>query len=166
MVPRILLIVGATLIAGGCWLLLSASPHAESARAAKLSVVQPLSARESSSNTEVLLEGHLLAREALGPEGFVVYEKEQYLRTETEGAAKGKQQWQALSVPRASISVELNGSAMPVCNRDYAIANPPQRWQSDAMPMSRDLLHSTVRLRGFKSGDEVTGRLTARHGRR
>lgn len=155
-VSRILLVVGALLIASGCWLLLSDLPHAESKRTANLPAVQPRSVRQLPSNTAILLEGQLVAREALGPEGFVVYEKERFLRTETEGASKGTQRWQALSIPRALIGVALNGVEVPVCNRDYAIANPTQRWQSDVLPTSRDLFHSTIRLRGFKSGDELT----------
>ena len=150
------MIVGALLIVGGCWLFFSDSPHAESARVASLPVVQPGSVRELPSTTAVLLEGQLMAREALGPEGFVVYEKEQYLRTETEGASKGTERWQALSVPGVLIGVASNGAAVPVCNRDYAIASPPHQWQSDVLPSYRDLLHSTLRLRGFKSGDQLT----------
>ncbi|HKO53474.1 MAG TPA: hypothetical protein VJV79_37450 [Polyangiaceae bacterium] len=156
MVPRILLVVGASLIASGCWLFLSDSPHTESKRTASLPAVQPASVRELPSNTAILLAGRLLAREALGPQGFVVYEKERYLRTETEGASKGKQQWLAISVPRSLIGVELNGAQVPVCNRDYSIQSPPQRWQSEVLPTSRDLFTSTIRLRGFKSGDELT----------
>lgn len=156
MAPRILLILGALLIAGGCWLFFSDSPHAESKRTANLPAVQPRSVRELPPNTAILLEGQLVAREAIGPEGFVVYETERYLRTETEGASKGTQRWQALSAPRVLIGLERDGADVSVCNRDYTIVNPPHQWQSDVLPRSRDLFHSTIRLRGFKSGDELT----------
>jgi len=155
-VPRFLIVVGALLIIGACFLFLSDSPRAEIERTANLPAVQPSAARELPLNTAVLLEGHLKAHEPLGPEGFVIYEKERFLRTETQGASKDKQQWQALSVPRPLVGVELKGAELPVCNRDYTIINPPQRWQSDVVPTSRDLLHSTTRLRGFKSGDALT----------
>ena len=156
MIPRILLIVGAVLIGVGCWLSLSDSPNAENRRTASLPVMQPKAAFDLPPNTALLLEGKLVAREALGPEGFVVYEKEQFLRTETEGANRGKEQWQALSVPRPLIGVELDGARVSVCNRDYTLSNPLQRWQSDVLPTSRDLFHSTVRLRGFKALDPLT----------
>ena len=156
MIPRILFTIGALLTGVGCWLSLSDSPDAESRRTANLSIIQPKAVGDLPPNTAFLLEGELVAREALGPDGFVVYEKERFLRKETEGANRGKEQWQALSVPRPLIGVELNGVRVSVCNRDYGIENPLQRWQSDVLPTSRDLFHSTIRLRGFKALDPLT----------
>jgi hypothetical protein len=155
-IPRILLIVGALLVAAGCGLFFSGSPQAQVRRVESLRIVEPSAFLELPSGTAVLLEGSLVPREPLGPEGFVVYEKERYLRTETEGASKDKQQWLALSVPRALIGVERNGKAVPVCNRDYTMSNKPHRWQSDVLPTTRDLFDSTIRLSGFKTGDGLT----------
>lgn len=156
MIARILLIVAALLIAGGTWLFFSDSARAEITRVEGVRAVEPRTFFELGAGTPALLEGSLVPREPLGPEGFVIYEKERYLRTETEGASKGTQRWMSLSVPRALIGVGRNDGVVPVCNRDFTMSNLPHHWQSDVLPTTRDFFDSTIRLSGFKTGDELT----------
>jgi hypothetical protein len=152
-IPRVLLLLGAVSTVSGAWLLLSGAARAEIVRTENLRAVDPRELQGLPAGTQILLEGNLLPQEALGPEGFVIYEKERFLRTETEGASKDTQRWMQLAVPRASIAVEQSGAVVPVCNRDYTMSNLPHRWQSEVLPSSRDFFHSTIRLSGFKTGD-------------
>jgi len=146
---------GAALLGLGCWLFVSDSAEDEVRRVSGLSTVDSAAFSGLPSKTATLVVGRLIAREPIGPEGFVVYQKEQYLRTETQGASKDRQQWMTLSVPQPLIAVGDGVTVVPVCNRDYSMANRPHRWQSDVLPTWRSVGDATIRLSGFKAGDSL-----------
>jgi hypothetical protein len=113
---------------------------------------------------EVLLEGRLVAREPVGPQGFVVYTEKYFLRRETEGASKGREQWGQRDVPLPLIALEQGGQIVEVCNRDYLLVRLTHHWQSGTTLRSGDLAHeATLRRQGFKVGDALTvhGRVMA-----
>ncbi len=158
-VARTVLGIGSLLFLGGAWLGLNQGQKKEVARVTALDNITPLELQGLASGTEVLLEGHLVARDAPGPQGFVAYREEYYLRTDSEGASKGHQRWGENHVPRPLIGVEQAGHVANVCNRDYVMANPLHQWQSDEFPRASDFSQrraATIRRHGFKAGDPMT----------
>ena len=149
---------GALFVLIGGWLFFAASAdaEAESRRADAALHGTPAEFHRFAPGTAVLLTGELVARERPGPEGFIVYRKESYLRTETTGASKGQTVWMTLSVPPPLIALGASGALVPICNRDYSMLRPPHRWQSDAVPTWRSVGDATIRLSGFKAGDGLT----------
>ncbi|MGC4093718.1 MAG: hypothetical protein QM756_38620 [Polyangiaceae bacterium] len=163
LISRIALALSLLLIGGGAWLAFGNGQADEAERVAQLQSMQASAIESTPPGAPLLLGGRLVAREAIGPEGFVVYTKESYLRTETQGATKDRQQWLTLSVPTPLIALEAGGVTVPICNRSYAVANPLHRWQSDVIPTWRSVGDATIRLSGFKAGDSLTvdGRVTS-----
>jgi hypothetical protein len=160
----LILILGSLLCGAGAWLLFSRAQSREVTRVAGLERVEPGRFRQLPVGAEVLLEGRLVAREPLGPEGFVAYTEQYFLRRETEGADRGREEWGERSVPRPLIAVEQGGQVVELCNRDYSLLRLPHDWQSDTTLRSGDLLHEgTLRRRGFKVSDALTvdGRVQA-----
>lgn len=150
--------LGALFVLVGVWVFFWGSAEAEEdSRRAEAALASPPSEfARLAPGTATLLAGKLAAREAVGPEGFVVYRKESYLRTEKSGASKDQTVWMTLSVPPPLIAVASANALVPICNRDYGMLRPPQRWQSDAVPTWRSVGDATVRLTGFKVGDSLT----------
>ena len=163
---RVLLILGALLCGVGTWLIVSRAQSQEVTRTAGLERVEPGRFRQLPAGAEVLLEGRLVAREPVGPQGFVAYTEQYFLRRETEGTNRGREQWGERAVPRPLIAVEQGGHFVELCNRDYSLLRLPHAWQSDTTLRSGDLVHEgTSRRRGFKVGDALTvdGRVHARN---
>jgi hypothetical protein len=143
---------------------LSSGQSQEVERVAALERVEPARFQQLPSGAEVLLEGRLVAREPVGPQGFVAYTEEYFLRRESEGANRGREQWGVRDVPRPLIALEQSGHVVEVCNRDYLLVRLSHPWQSDTTLRSGDLVHeATLRRRGFKVGDALTidGRVAA-----
>ncbi|HET9954555.1 MAG TPA: hypothetical protein VFQ61_08620 [Polyangiaceae bacterium] len=148
----------AVFVGVGGWLFFVASADAaeEARRADTTSRSEATDFPRLTPGTATLLVGELVAREPVGPQGFVAYQKESYLRTATQGASKGRTEWMTLSVPPPLIAVKRGDVFVPICNRDYAMSNRPHRWQSDTIPVWRSVGDSTIRLSGFKAGDALT----------
>jgi hypothetical protein len=163
-VAKVILLVAALLLAGGTWLCFSSAQSQEVERVSALARVDPGGFQRLSGGAEVLLEGRLVAREPVGPQGFVVYTEEYFLRRESEGASRGREQWGVRHVPRPLIALEQGGHVVEICNRDYLLLRLQHPWQSDTTLRSGDLAHeATLRRRGFKVGDALTvdGRVAA-----
>jgi len=161
---RVLLLIGTILCGAGIWLILSRTQSQEVTRVSALQRVELGRFRELPGGAEVLLEGRLVAREPVGPQGFVVYTEKYYLRRESEGASQGREQWGERAVPRPLIALEQGGQVVEVCNRDYLLLRLTHQWQSDTTLRSGDLAHeATLRRHGFKVGDALTvdGRVVA-----
>ena len=161
---RLLLLVGAILLATGTWLLFTRAQSEELKRVTTLERVELARFQQLPVGASALLEGRLLAREPLGPQGFVAYTEEYFLRRESEGASKGREQWGSRAVPRPLIALERDGHVVDVCNRDYSLLRLAHDFQSDTTLRSGDLVHEpTTRRRGFKVGDALTvdGRVMA-----
>ncbi len=159
LIARTLLGIGSLSFLGGAWLGLSQGQQEEVARVTALDNVTPRMLRDVAPGTEVLLEGRLVARDALGPQGFVAYTEAYYLRTESSGASKGQQRWGQRDVPRPLLGVEQEGHVAHVCNRDYVMVNLLHTWQSDEFPREADFSlrrEATIRRQGFKPGDPMT----------
>lgn len=155
--------LGTVALAGGAWAFFGRAKEDAAARVARLPRVPSRLFEDQAGGADVLLEGALVAREPLGPQGFAVYREQAYRLTETEGAAKGRERWDERSVPQTLLAVGEGESAVELCNRDYEVAGALHRWQSDVSLRSGDLLHEpTLRRSGLKPGDRVTadGRVT------
>lgn len=149
--------LGVALLTGGAGLFFSQAQSREAARVAALPIVRPTELETLADGVEVLLPGRLVPREAVNPQGFVVYSEQYFLRRHTEGASRGRDQWGERAVPRPLIAVEDAEERALVCNHDYQLVRPPHTWQSDVALRSGDLgREATRRQEGFKPGDEVT----------
>lgn len=163
LLPGLLLAAGILLAGGGAWMLLTDSAARDAGRAAALPRVTPEELLQLPDGAAILLEGRLVAREPLGPQGFVAYRRERYLRTETSGTNEGRDEWMSLGTVTPAIAVEQGASVVEVDNRDYGLRSAPHRWQSDPFPSNTSPDKATERLSGFKAGDSVTvdGRIVA-----
>ena len=154
---RVILILGALMCAAGTWLIFSRGQSQELTRVAGLERVEPGRFQQLPAAAEVLLEGRLVTREPVGPQGFVAYTEQYFLRRETQGANRGREQWGERDVPRPLIAVEQSGHVVELCNRDYLLLRLPHSWQSGTTLRAGDLVREgTVRRRGFKVGDALT----------
>ena len=157
LIARVLLILAALLGGAGIWLLFSRGQTQEVTRVTGLERVEPGRFQQLPAGAEVLLEGRLVARGPVGPQGFVVYTEQYFLRRETSGANRGREQWGERAVPRPTIALEQGGHVVELCNRDYSLLHLAHDWQSDTTLRSGDLVHeATLRRRGFKVGDALT----------
>ena len=148
---------GVLLLISGGWLLLTPAQQQEIARVAALPVRSPAEVTSAAPGLALLLEGKLAARGTVSPQGFVVYSEQYFLRRESEGANRGREQWGDRSVTHPTLTVELDGASIETCDGDYRLARPPHTWQSDVALRSGDLFHdATIRRFGFRGGDAVT----------
>jgi hypothetical protein len=149
--------LGLVALSGGLWAFFGRGKEEAAARVAHLPRVSSRQLEHQSPGAELLLEGALVAREPLGPQGFAVYREQAYRLTETEGAAKGRERWNDRSVPQTLLAVSDGTTTVPLCDRDYQVAGALHRWQSDVSLRSGDLFHDpTIRRTGLKPGDRVT----------
>lgn len=161
---RVALLMGTLLLGGGTWLCFSRAQSQEVTRVSALEPIDLSRFHELPAGADVLLEGRLVAREPVGPQGFVVYTEEYYLRRESEGASRGRDRWGERALPRPRIALEQRDHVVEVCNKDYLMLRLAHEWQSDQALRSGDLAHeATLRRRGFKAGDALTidGRVAA-----
>ncbi|MBL9213720.1 MAG: hypothetical protein JNL92_24865 [Opitutaceae bacterium] len=165
--PTLLTGAGALLVAGAAWLLLSDAPAKNAARVAALPRTDPAGLRSTAPDTVVLLEGRLVAREPAGPEGFVAFHRERFLRVQSEGAGKGKEEWLRTGTVRPRLAIAGGGTTIELADQEYRLEQWPHVHRTDVVPRSHSLFESTERFLGFKAGDLVTveGRVVASGGR-
>lgn len=160
---RILVGAGALLAGLGVWLLTTDFAERDAARVAELPQVVPEEFQGLVLGKSVLLEGRLAAPEPAGPQGFVVYRREQFTGVEQSGASKGRQKWLRVGTVTPAIAIESGSASVAVSNRDYALNTEPHVWLSDVIPRYSSVVDASERLLGFKAGDRVTldGRVVA-----
>ena len=155
LLARILLLVGALLVGGGVWLLLSDSAAEDVKRATALPH-PPLSELAAlPAGTALLVEGQLVAREKPGPQGFLVYRQDRFVRKHTSGAQKGQEEWKTMSTVTPPFALQQNEVVIEVTSRDYVMKNWPHSWKSDVVPRYRSMSDYSERIFGFKAGDRV-----------
>lgn len=162
-VLRILVGAGALLAGFGAWLLTTDFAERDAARVAELRQIVPDEFQGLVLGENVLLEGRLASPESAGPQGFVVYRREQFTGIEQSGAGKGRQKWLRVGTTTPAIAVESGSASVAVSNRDYLLNTEPHVWMSDVIPHYISVVDATERLLGFKAGDRVTldGRVVA-----
>lgn len=158
---RCLLIVGGLLVASGIWLFLDDSAAEDFKRASSLPHYAPNQLSALPVGTSLLVEGELAALEPPGPQGFVIYRRESFLRKKTTGASAGREEWMSLGTVTPRVALKGADVVVEMSNSDYVPKNWPHRWQSHVIPHYRDITDVTQRIFGFKAGDLVTvdGRL-------
>lgn len=75
----------------GGWLLTTDFAERDATRVAELPQVLPEKFQGVVLGQSVMLEGMLASSEPVGPQGFVVYRREQFTGLEESGASKGRQ---------------------------------------------------------------------------
>lgn len=166
-IPTVMTAAGGLMLAGGIWMLLSEGPAKNAARVAALTRTDPAGLRLIAPGSPALLEGRLVAREPAGPQDFVAFHRERFLRVESEGASKGKEVWNRTGTVRPKLAVEAGGTTIEIANQDYRLDTWPHHGRTDVVPRAPNLFESTERYLGFKAGDLVTfdGHVVAAEGR-
>ncbi|MDP3068661.1 MAG: hypothetical protein Q8N18_00150 [Opitutaceae bacterium] len=160
---RTLVVAGALLAGLGGWLLTTDFAERDAARVAELPQVLPEKFQGLVPGQSVLLEGMLASSEPVGPQGFIVYRREQFNGFEESGVNQGQRKWLGLGTVTPAIAIGAGAASVAVSNRDYRLNTEPHVWMSDVTPRYVSVFDATERLLGFKAGDRVTvdGRVVA-----
>src|SRR3954451_16399345 len=95
---RASLLVALALFGVGAWLIVSPAQSQEVNRVSALARVEPAGFEQLPNGSELLLEGRLLARDPVNAQGCAAYTEQYFLRRESEGASKGREQLAERSV--------------------------------------------------------------------
>jgi len=139
----------------GIWTMMDDSARIDAERVAKLPAVEARQLRNRVGSA-VLLEGKLGEQATKAPEGFIAYQQESYLRTETEGASRGTERWQSVGTVKPELRVGKDDDWIVVAAETYRLDTPPHFWKTDVLPRYVSVQEATQRYRGFKAGDVVT----------
>lgn len=150
------LVLGLLMASLGIWLLTTDSARKDAERIAALPRGTPGGLSTVANDTVVLVEGRLVPRVTVGPQGFVAYHRESFRRTEDSGPGKGREAWTRVETMTPEIAIEGGGETVTVANRNYRLEAWPHTWRSDPVPRNLTLLPSTERILGFKAGDIIT----------
>lgn len=140
----------------GIWLLTTDSARGEAERIAALPRSTPGGLSTVANDTVLLVEGRLVPRVTVGPQGFVAYHRESFRRIGDSGSGKGREEWTRVETVTPEIAIEGGGGTVSVANRNYRFEAWPHTWRSDPVPRNLPLWLSTERILGFKAGDLIT----------